>query len=662
MTESEALSNAIGFKKGLARSIYIRGITEAIQSDFKQALQFYDEALGLYENIGFKKGIANCYNAKGITYRNKGEPRNAIANFKKAISIEEVIESDNLSASLLNLGTAYEELGDFDEAISYLKEALSMAEANQNEQRVSYSLNNLGNVYMQLGNYPLAQEHFQKSLYTNERLGDSISMASNLGNIGSIYNIQNDLDKAMQSFVRSLGIYERINSQQGISNTLNGIGTIYEEMGDYSSALTNYIEALQISKQIESNSEIPYILNNIGSTYLKLKDYKLANQYYSESEIISLENESKETLSGAYIGLSRTLSNQKEYGPALSHALKAQEISKSSGFLNYQKEASEILAKIYEALGNYKKALENHRQFKLLNDSLFNQENVKKIAQLEYEYKYKQALDSANIRELKLTKTVLDTSQDLAKTRQYYLWAIIGILLISLMLGAIIFIEKLKNEKTKTKNIIVEQKLLRSQMTPHFIFNSLSILQGMILNKEEIKSVNYLSKFSKLLRIILENSRDKLVLLSKEILAVENYLSLHNLEDNQFNFSIIVEQPIDPKSILIPPMLIQPFVENAIEHAFVGQVEENKIEISLKYEGEQLICTIADNGIGIDSQQEICSNSKKSLATTITSERLTILSKDFKMKGDMMIEDRSKYHEKGTMVTLIIPYKTTQKA
>ncbi|WP_268034844.1 tetratricopeptide repeat protein [Algoriphagus sp. PAP.12] len=662
LDESKMLADALDFTKGRARGIYIRGITEAIQSNFDQALQYYDMALNLYEGIQYQKGIASSYNAMGITFRNKGELRNAIANFKKAITIEEQIGSDNLSASLLNLGTVYEGLGEFDEAITYLDKARAIAEADQNEQRVSYSLNNLGNVYMQLGNYPLAHEKFKESLYMNEKLADSISMAHNLGNIGAVYKIQKDFEKAMDAFDRSLGIYERMNSKQGISNTLNGIGTIYEDLEDYENALKSYSKALEISKQIEAISEIPPILNNIGGIYLILEDLENANFYFSESEKVSEDIENKETLSGAYIGKSIIYSRQKKYNQALSNAQKAYEISKNFGFLDHQKETSEILSKIYEARGDYKRALENHQQFKILNDSLFNKENVEKIAQLEYEYKYKQALDSANIRELRLTKTVLDTSQDLAKTRQNYLWAIIAVLLISIVLGTLIFIEKLKNEKSKTKNVIVEQKLLRSQMTPHFIFNSLSVLQGMILNKEESKSINYLSKFSKLLRIILENSRDKLVLLSKEIAAIENYLSLHNLEDNQFDYSIYVDPQIDTKSMLIPPMLIQPFVENAIEHAFEGQSGDSKIDISLTYEEEHLTCTIADNGVGIASQQGGQSKNKKSLSTTITSERLKILSKDLKMKGDMKIEDRSNHNEKGTIVTLTIPYKPTQES
>jgi sensor histidine kinase YesM len=249
----------------------------------------------------------------------------------------------------------------------------------------------------------------------------------------------------------------------------------------------------------------------------------------------------------------------------------------------------------------------------------------------------------------------LATSKDLEISKRNYLWAIIGFLLVSILSGSVIFIQKLRNAKSATQNVIIEQKLLRSQMTPHFIFNSLSVLQGMILNKEEKKSVSYLSKFSKLLRIILENSRDKTVSLSEELTAIENYLSLQNLEDKTYTYTIDVETTIDTSSFNIPPMLIQPFVENAVEHAFINE-ENRKIDIHLSYANKNLICTIIDNGIGVSTQKESKNGSKKSLSTIITSERLKILSKDFKMKSSVTIKDRKQNNEKGTIVTLTIPY------
>ena len=194
-------------------------------------------------------------------------------------------------------------------------------------------------------------------------------------------------------------------------------------------------------------------------------------------------------------------------------------------------------------------------------------------------------------------------------------------------------------------------------MTPHFVFNSLSVLQGMILNKEEEKSVSYLSKFSRLLRLTLENSRDQMVMLSQELMAIENYLALQSFEDHSYVYTIDIDQNIDTALFKIPPMLIQPFIENAIEHAFENQIENQKIEMHLKYSDEALVCVIMDNGIGINAIKEKARDDKKSLATSITSERLNILSTNYKMKGSVKVEDRVKYNEKGTIVTLVIPYE-----
>lgn len=235
---------------------------------------------------------------------------------------------------------------------------------------------------------------------------------------------------------------------------------------------------------------------------------------------------------------------------------------------------------------------------------------------------------------------------------------IIAFLLIAIAFGTTMFFLRLKEQKDKVKYSEMEQKLLRSQMTPHFIFNSLSVLQGIILNKEEKKSIFYLTKFAKLLRITLENSREKTVQLKEELVAIENYITLQNINiDPPCNYTITVDENIDSSHFKIPPMLIQPFIENVVEHAFGNIKTERELKIHLSFKDNKLVCTIQDNGIGVDAHsKEIKKKSKRSLATTITAERLEILSKDFKFKGSITVEDRIKYNEQGTLVTLIIPY------
>jgi len=222
-----------------------------------------------------------------------------------------------------------------------------------------------------------------------------------------------------------------------------------------------------------------------------------------------------------------------------------------------------------------------------------------------------------------------------------------------------IFYFKYKNVRTAHEKSVTEQQLLRSQMTPHFIFNSLSVIQGMVLNKEDTKAVRYLSKFSKLLRLILESSREKLVAVQEELLALQSYVELQNLSRlKPFEYSVTIDASVNEEEILIPPMLIQPFIENAVEHGFKSEIEHPEIKIHLTTKANVLICTVKDNGIGLNATKNTTKSHKASLATRITAERLTMLSKDFKIESNLIIEDRERYNEKGTQVTLMIPYKT----
>ncbi|WP_296386149.1 tetratricopeptide repeat protein, partial [Winogradskyella sp.] len=514
-------------------------------------------------------------------------------------------------------------------------------------------------VYYEQGNYPLSLKYHNESLQVAENAKDSIGIFQSLNNLGNLYRQQNLNDKALNFYNKALAIKSAKYNVKNITALKNNISGIYYEKGEFNTAINYYKESIALSREIDDNVNLSSGLNGLGFTYFETKKYSKALSYFKEAYQLNLLNNFPYDLSDSYHGMADTYYGLKNYNLALVNAEKLAQLSDKHEFLRHKKNAYYLLSKIYNKTGKYKKAFESHQQFKILNDSLFNKENVEKIAQLEYEYKYKQAIDSASIRELKLTKTVKATSQDLEKSQRNLLLGVIGFLAMILILGTIIFFLKLRNEKSKTQNIAIEQKLLRSQMTPHFIFNSLSVLQGMILNNEDKKSMFYLSKFSKLLRITLENSRDKLVPLHQELEAVNNYLELQNLEESQsYEYTILVDDLIDATLFKIPPMLIQPFIENAIEHAFKNQKANRKIDIQLKYSNNELICTITDNGIGIDTKNGFKKKDKKSLATTITSERLKMLSKDFNIKGAVSIEDRQKYNKQGTIVTLIIPYKT----
>ncbi len=657
LNEADSLSTILNYEMGKARVYYLKGMLENIKANYTESLHFFNKSLKYYEIIQDKKRVADVYVAFGITNYDLSRYDEAIKNYQNATKIyRELNNKREIVTSLINTGNVYSEIGNYNDAISNYKDALIISEVINDEDGISYVHSNLGVVYKVQGNYPLAIDNFNKSLDYDKRIGNILGMARMHNNLGETYISIKKYDKALQHLYESLSLSHKTKNKKLISVNKSNIGNVYFYKKEYLKAIEYFSESLQVSQEINDlkHTSITYI--NIGNVYLKLGKPIIARKNYTNAKSISKKTENKRILSTSFLGIAETYLHERLYLQALTFALQGQQIAKELDLLESQKTAVDILSEVYQNTGQYKKAFESHQELKKLNDSLFNKENIEKITQIEYEYKYKQALDSASLRELKLTRTVLDTSQNLKKSQRNLLFGIVAFLITTLVLGIIILFLKLRNQKSKTQNVIIEQKLLRSQMTPHFIFNSLSVLQGMILNKEQKKSVSYLSKFSKLLRTILENSRDRTVLLSQELMAVENYLALQNLENELYTYTISVEEDIDTSLFKIPPMLIQPFVENAIEHAFVNLIGNRTINIELSYSNQELICVIKDNGVGIDYLKKDKNQDKKSLSTTITSERLEILSKDFKMNGSVITEDRKKYNEQGTIVTLTIPY------
>lgn len=657
--EAYDLAKQLNFRKGEAKSLLRFGHNYTKKAELDSAEIAANKALSICEDINDQRCINASYICLAeIAYYNNDSDK-ATDYYRKLVDIFKRSGDSLRQADMLNnLGILSYRKGDFDEAIDLYKKAHKIREQLGKEKSSLGTLNNIGTICLNQGRYAEALKYFNRCLNIFREDNNKRGIALITYNMSAVYYELKRYDKTLRYLDESLALSRELKNRRQIASCLVNIGAVYADLKEFHKALDYMTESLRISNEINDKAEISACNFQLGDLYFLMNQPKKALKHHKTYLKLSVLIEDKLQICQAHISLARTYVLLQDYSNALDHAQKGKKIAVDLELLTQQKLALDALATIYSKTANYKKAFESHQQFKIVNDSLFNKENIEKITQLEYEYKYKQALDSASIRELKLTKTVNATSQDLEKSQRNLFLGVIAFLAMALILGTIIFFLKLRHEKTKTHNIAIEQKLLRSQMTPHFIFNSLSVLQGMILNKEDKKAVFYLSKFSKLLRITLENSRDKMVPLQEELEAVKSYLELQNLEESQaYQYTILVDESIDESSIEIPPMLIQPFIENSIEHAFENQKENRKIDVLLKYLNKKLICTITDNGIGIETQKVTKKEHKKSLATTITSERLKKISKDYKTEGSVRIENRQKYNEQGTIVTLVIPYK-----
>lgn len=247
------------------------------------------------------------------------------------------------------------------------------------------------------------------------------------------------------------------------------------------------------------------------------------------------------------------------------------------------------------------------------------------------------------------------------------------ILTVLLLISLIIYSQfrriKIKNRIAQErleleKNIIeLEQEAARLQMNPHFIFNSLNSIQGFIASNEPFQAKRYLAKFARLMRLILENAREEFIPLQNEIDILENYLELEKLRTNdKFDFRINVKNTIDTENVDIPPMMIQPFVENAIVHGIIGKNGRGKIVIDFSKNENSLYCQIIDDGIGRQQAQKNKlkkSPGHKSTGISVTLKRLEQMKMITGEEAGVVIEDlMDNGHPRGTKVTIRIPFES----
>jgi ligand-binding sensor domain-containing protein len=229
--------------------------------------------------------------------------------------------------------------------------------------------------------------------------------------------------------------------------------------------------------------------------------------------------------------------------------------------------------------------------------------------------------------------------------------------------------EKNKAEKnlleTERQTAEMEMQALRAQMNPHFMFNSLNSINNFILKNDPDNASEYLTRFSRLMRLILDNSREEWVTLENEIKALELYIEMEAIRfDNVFEHHIRIAPDVNPLSVMVPPMLLQPYVENAIWHGLLHRKEPgSKLNIDIWRSGDELFIKIEDNGVGRAAAEQLkgkFSGHKKSHGMKITAKRLDMVNKVYQLGAKVLVEDLKEAMGKaaGTSVVLQLKYKT----
>ncbi|MBE0662162.1 MAG: histidine kinase [Bacteroidales bacterium] len=309
---------------------------------------------------------------------------------------------------------------------------------------------------------------------------------------------------------------------------------------------------------------------------------------------------------------------------------------------------------LYKTIGNYAKALEHSELKSAYNDSMTN------LTQKVEERKMQIRLETEKI-EQQLALLVTDNALKQSKLRNNSLifLSVILALLLTLMLGYFFFRQRRIREMQE--KIIIEQRLLRSQMNPHFIFNSLASIQNFIVKQDDTNASIYLSRFSELVRSILNNSLEEQISLEREINTIENYLELQKVRFREkFDYQLFVDKRLDTENTFIPPMLAQPFIENAIEHGIKHKDEKGHISIRFEPKNGGIEMIIEDDGIGRRKAHELrmqFNKDHKSLATAITQDRIAVLNRKLRHKITMQIVDLKdeQGEARGTRVVFGVP-------
>lgn len=573
---------------------------------------------------------------------------------KKALSLSTKLNYPFGQANAeLNLGNASIITGNYAAAKSHFEKAKTIFESlldNQKENEIYiYGLarcySSLGVIFSQEGNYFESLDNYQKGLKLYVKINHKSGISKSYNNIGVVYKSRSKNEKALDYFKKAFKIQEEI-GEQTMPVTLTNIGVIYFENHKLPEAYSYYNKAEKLFKTIENKRGLALLQNYWGDYYVKTKAQDKAEAYYTKALDLYQSIQNKFGASLALYNLGTLYLEQKKLEKAMTLATQSLNYAKEIGILDQIYHSEKLISDIYFAQNQPALSLEHYKNYSIARDSLNTLESTQKFdrAEMDFEYQKKEALfKEKNKREHLLL-----------------VFSIIGFLLLIGLILVLINRHQVKKRLTLQKEVAeYEQKALHLQMNPHFVFNCLGSISSFIVQNGTDSALKYLSKFSKLMRLTLEYSKDALIPIDKEIESLQNYLELEQLRfHDKFNFKIQSNDSVE-FNMGLPPLLIQPFVENAILHGLVPKDGNGLIIIDFDVQNDQLVCTIWDDGIGITKSAAIKENSMKahkSMALEITKKRLEIMEATISKSAQIEIKELEENNTVvGTKVTLRLP-------
>jgi hypothetical protein len=597
-------SKKINYIHGIAESLSYKGELEDFSDNFASSEKLYREAITWYRNTPNKRRLAETYFDLGFSLYAQSFFAEAIKYLDTAhINFKKIGDESGMFWSTFFSADTYEESGNYEKAFELDSKGLDIAIQNNNDEFRRAQLSHMASLFIDIEDYKTAAEYFRQA-YENVK-PKPLCMAR--------------LFTGLQQYDSAKYYYSLTDTsdRNEFRKYLAGIGEYYFAQKEYTKALPNFLRSLAYNESSNDRNQVMRTLIDLAKTYLALGNISAAFQY----------------------------------------ARQGLDLANQTGAKQFIRDGNQILYSVYDARNQTDSAYYYHRQYIKMKDSILNDKVKAKLIA----YGPKQKIELLN-KEKKIQRVQLEKE---SLWRKFLITGIIVLLFLAVIIVRVIIlkrkneahkrelaenelqIQKLESERKeetlKQQASELEMQALRAQMNPHFIFNSLNSINRFILQNNRAQASEYLTKFSKLVRMILQNSQASLITLESELESLGLYLEMEALRFNyHFDYKISVPKALDIDALKVPPLVIQPYVENAIWHGLMHKEEKGQLDVEVFQENNFLFFKITDDGIGRKKAAELTSKSAtkhKSMGLRITASRISIMQKSETTESPVTIND-----------------------
>lgn len=600
-------------------SLEVRALDQEARSNISKnkdkAIEICDKAIKLASTDGEMMLVPMT--TKALTYFQHGEKEASVAIMNDVILIAKSINNDkSLSGAYRNLGQIEEYTGSYNKALeNYMLANDAYRRSSEYDGNPNLYMT-IADLHFRLEDIPNAKENYEKGLALAPTWQSDKLIAEFEVKLAKVFLRIDEIDSAYYFANKADQFYVSNNENPKVNDPKEVLAEIAINQGEFEKGISYYQSLLDTLMLEGDTRRIAHVAQRLGKALIEKKDYRAALKAFE----ISLE------------------SHEKLQDPAVA-------------------DDYEMLAFINEKLENYHVAFEFQKKYSNKYEELLNAERFEQINDLQVKYDTEKK-DRENER-LNFDLTLKENENKIAKAdlalRNYVIGGVV--LLSIILLGVVFLIYKRRKIMQNNKMLKLEQKLLKTQMNPHFISNALMSAQGYIYENKAKEASVYLTKIAQLTRLVLENSRKDTISLENEIMTLKNYLFVQQKRYENFDFELTIDDALDPEEVYLPPMLAQPFIENAIEHGVQNLAYRGMLQVSFASTNEnKLQISIADNGLGI-SEGSAPKENHQSLSSLIVKERLNNLAAFYKQKLDFTITNNFTSQDcgEGTKVILTLP-------